>query len=123
MKTEKCIYLGLLFSMFFALGNASAQPSGCLLPPGGVVAWWPGDGASMHWGAVAAPLNGVVYSTGIVGQAFELDGVSAYLETSLDAQPGLLPETTWEAWVYPTRLGWNVRQQILRTLAKITVTL
>jgi uncharacterized repeat protein (TIGR01451 family) len=57
--------------------------------------------------------NGVTFELGMVGQSFGFDGSTQYVATVLDAQPAALPETTWEAWVYPTRINYGTRQQIL----------
>src|SRR5262249_4515948 len=57
--------------------------------------------------------NGISYAAGRVGQAFNFDGFSQYVETLLDVQPLAMPTCTWEAWVYPTRVSFGARQQIL----------
>lgn len=41
------------------------------------------------------------------------DGTDDHVATDLDAQPSAMAETTWEAWVYPTRLHHAVKQTIL----------
>ncbi|MCK6602658.1 MAG: hypothetical protein L6Q77_12660 [Bacteroidetes bacterium] len=47
------------------------------------------------------------------GTALLLDGSPSSLSTSLDVQPSALPVTTWEAWVYPERTFFGIRQQVL----------
>jgi len=47
-----------------------------------------------------------------VGQAFLFDGVNDYVFTPLDVQPSAIPETTWEAWVYPQRANYSYRQTL-----------
>ncbi|WP_073284336.1 FG-GAP-like repeat-containing protein [Hymenobacter psychrotolerans] len=37
---------------------------------------------------------------------------SQRVTTSLNASPAAMPNTTWEAWVYPTRTGYAVRQTV-----------
>jgi hypothetical protein len=53
--------------------------------PSGLVSWWPGeDNALDIWGANnGALVGGVIFTTGEVGQAFNLDGISGFISTSL----------------------------------------
>lgn len=43
--------------------------------------------------------------------ALALDGTD-YVTTTLDAQNSAMAQTTWEAWIYPTRLNHGTRQTI-----------
>ena len=44
------------------------------------------------------------------------DGANDFIQTNLNAQPTAMPETTWEAWVKPTRLNYATEfQGILST--------
>ncbi|MBI5360236.1 MAG: DUF2341 domain-containing protein [Planctomycetes bacterium] len=55
-----------------------------------------------------------ITSAGKFGNAVSLDGTGDYIITSLDVQSSAMASTTWEAWVYPTRLNYaSGRQQIL----------
>jgi hypothetical protein len=45
----------------------------------------------------------------------EFDGVDDYVQTPLDLQPTALANTTWEAWIKPTRLFYPSHQGILST--------
>lgn len=54
-----------------------------------------------------------IVSTGKCGNAADFDGTNDYIITSLDVQPGAMASTTWEAWIYPTRVNYATRQQIL----------
>jgi len=47
------------------------------------------------------------------GSAVYLEGSSSYISTPLDVQPAAMPVSTWEAWVYPERVNFGIRQQIL----------
>lgn len=85
----------------------------CEMPTSGIVSWWPADGSAAALVGTASTPNGVAFEPGMVGQAFGFDGTTQYVATDLDAQPSALPETTWEAWVYPTRLNHGARQQVL----------
>ncbi len=57
-------------------------PPTCLPQPAGLVSWWPGDGNPED--AVgrndAAAMGGLGYAKGMVGQAFDLDGSSAFAQ-------------------------------------------
>ena len=42
-------------------------------------------------------------STDVVsGHGIELDGINDYVSTGFDCDVGVVPATTWEAWIYPT---------------------
>ncbi|MBN8706312.1 MAG: T9SS type A sorting domain-containing protein [Bacteroidetes bacterium] len=47
------------------------------------------------------------------GSAVYLEGSSSYISTPLDVQPAAMPVSTWEAWVYPERVNYSSRQQVL----------
>jgi uncharacterized protein (TIGR03437 family) len=87
----------------------------CIQPPTGMVGWWPGDGnANDIQGANPGTLqNGATFAAGQVGQAFSFDGTDDYVSTNLDAQPSAMPNTTWDAWVFPTRVNQPLRQGIM----------
>jgi uncharacterized repeat protein (TIGR01451 family) len=99
-----------LSTLWFS-GQVLAQT--CTPPPSGLVAWWSGDGSAIDYAGsnAGSAVGGVSLVGGYNGGAFRFDGASGYVATPVDVQPGVLPSTTWEAWVYPTRLGG--RQQIL----------
>lgn len=78
----------------------------CATPAAGFVSGWPGEGntrdivGSNH----GAPINGVTYHPGRVGQAFRLsDG--AYIQVPDAASLRMTTGLTLEAWVYPTDLS------------------
>jgi hypothetical protein len=66
----------LLLTAQLTIGQPEAQQS-CLHKPAGLVAWWPGDGDAADFAGTNAgtPNNGVTYTTGEVGQAFQFNGV------------------------------------------------
>jgi hypothetical protein len=49
----------------------------CIAPPAGLVGWWPGQGNANDRasGNNGAPQNGAGFAPGLVGQAFQLDGL------------------------------------------------
>jgi hypothetical protein len=109
MKTFFCASA----SAVLLLLSLNTGVSACAVPPPGLVAWWPGGSTGASVVGLPATPNGVTAGPGKVGEAFLLDGNGQYLSTELDVQPSALPQTTWEAWVYPTRVNISGRQQIL----------
>ena len=57
----------------------------CTTPPSGLAYWWPGEGNALDiWDGNNGTLQGgVTFTTGAVGQAFNLDGASGFVSTSL----------------------------------------
>lgn len=49
----------------------------CIMPPDGLISWWPGDGDALDivGGNNGELLNGAGFAPGIVGQAFSFDGI------------------------------------------------
>jgi Concanavalin A-like lectin/glucanases superfamily len=65
--------------------NASTPRStqqGCVLPPGGLTAWWPGNGDALdiQGGNHGTLQNGAAFAPGMVGQAFSFDGVDDFVQ-------------------------------------------
>jgi hypothetical protein len=58
-------------------GSAGKCKYGCTPAPTGMVSWYPGDGNSndIKGGFNGTPENGAAFASGLVGQAFSLDGV------------------------------------------------
>ena len=84
------------------LDSALAQdPTNCVTPPSGLVAWWPGDGMALDvTGTNDGTLyNGAGYTTGKVGQAFNLDGSDDYVDIGDLAALDNAGEITVLAWV------------------------
>ncbi len=59
----------------------NAQQS-CALPPGGLIAWWPGNGDALdiQGGNHGTLQNGAAFASGMVGQAFSFDGVDDFVQ-------------------------------------------
>jgi hypothetical protein len=97
------------------LAGTGVNPGECAGNYPGIVAWYPADGNAKDivGGNDGIATNGLDFALGRYGQAFRFDGTNDYLATPLDVSPTALPVTTWEAWVYPTRLNYGSRQQIL----------
>jgi hypothetical protein len=75
----------------------SAPPPTCTQPPNDVIDWWSGEGnGSPEIGTYTAVLgNGAQYGPGIVGQAFQFDGVNDFVDIG---QHGALPTYTVALW-------------------------
>jgi hypothetical protein len=86
-----------------------ASDPGCDPPPSGLVSWWPGNGNTLD---IEGTNNGtaegnLTYAAGEVGQAFSLDGSSAYVlcpaSTTLNVGAG--SGMTIECWINPGGVG------------------
>ena len=115
IRTEGSYNDGYFDNLFLGLCTGEQQPTGgdCVTPPSGIVGWWPGDGnAADLQGANPGTLkDGTTFGNGKVGRAFSFDGTDDAVKTNLDVQGSALTTTTWEAWVYPTRINVG-RQQV-----------
>jgi tetratricopeptide (TPR) repeat protein len=79
----------------------------CLLPPEGMVGWWPADGDSMNevGGNAGEMLALAGFGEGIVAGAFQFDppggaGAGPYVEVPIGERTQQLKEYTVEAWVF-----------------------
>ena len=106
LTTAQAGSYALLASNLF--GSVTSAPATltvetCLLRPPGLLAWWPGDGFALDLvGTNHGTLqNSASYGPGRVGQAFNLDGASAYVDLGAWA-----PGTQWTlmAWVAASAL-------------------
>jgi uncharacterized protein (TIGR03437 family) len=107
---------GYFDNLFLSLCANDQQPvSGvCTTPPSGIIGWWPGDGnaADQQLANPGALKDGTTFGNGKVGRAFSFDGTDDAVKTNLDAQGAAIPVTTWEAWVFPTRVNHSTRQHV-----------
>ncbi|MGB0430270.1 MAG: LamG-like jellyroll fold domain-containing protein, partial [Bacteroidia bacterium] len=71
-------------------------------------------GTSSNWVNSESPVIDKANSLKLVGpgNALEFDGLNDYVSTTLDVQPSTLATTTWEGWVYPSRLNYGSYQAI-----------
>jgi len=79
-----------------------------LLPPDGLVSWWPGNGDALDiiGGNHGTLMNGAAFAPGKVGQAFSFDGENDYVEIPYDAGSSFnLSSFTLQAWVKFTQDG------------------
>lgn len=101
----------ILLNILLMLAAASlAAPSAvfavqnCVMPPDGMVGWWPGDGNAndIVGGDNGILQGGAAFGTGIVGQAFQLDGIDSvkYIEVPDSQSLDISTAITIQAWVY-----------------------
>jgi hypothetical protein len=88
--------------------NAAAETTrcqtGCLLPPTGLLGWWPGDGNAndIQLGSNGTLMNGATFAPGLVRQAFSFDGVSAFVDVpDTPALHAVTTAVTVDAWINP----------------------
>ena len=105
--------LSSVISIIAAL-TTHASTTNCTPHPLGLAGWWQAEGnAKDAIGTNAGILrNGVNFSTGAVGQAFDLDGTSSFVEIA-DAPELHLTNMTVEAWIYPRSAGGGVNSAIV----------
>lgn len=94
--------LGAAFICALLAGPAAAQT--CVEPPAGLLGWWPGDGDSidLQSGLHGVALNGASYSPGLVGEAFDFNGVTDGRDDRVDLPASALDglgDFTVEMWV------------------------
>ncbi len=91
-----------------ALPNAQQSEqsarTGCIAPPPGIVAWWPGDGnvadiISTNRSAVVG-LTG--FAKGFVGEAFSFNGVDDEVMNLVPGLTNITDSFTMEFWAWPT---------------------
>ncbi|MDD5544271.1 MAG: hypothetical protein PHX83_13965, partial [Acidobacteriia bacterium] len=93
-----------LVSVVLMARPASAQPSGCVVPPSGMVGWWPGDGNAndiSSQGNHATLQNGASFADGHVAQAFAFNGTNQYVSIPATANLPIRGTNSFtiDAWV------------------------
>ena len=81
---------------------SSSGPSGCIVPPPGMVSWWPGDGNTndLMGGNNGTIAGGVTFVPGEVAQAFSVDGGPGGSGVSVGNSANLQLQTfTIDAWI------------------------
>jgi len=79
----------------------------CVPPPSGLVSWWSaeGTGADTVGPNHGALINSVSFDAGMVGQSFDLDGVSAHVCIPDSPSLHFTNAISIEGWIYPTAVG------------------
>jgi hypothetical protein len=80
------------------------QYEACDAPPAGLVSWWAAEGnANDSFGANNGTLvDGVTFATGEVGDAFDFNGTSQYVDVPDSASINPTGSITVEAWINPS---------------------
>lgn len=84
--------------------------SGCLLPPTGLVGWWPGDGNAfdIQLGCNGVLMNGAGFGPGLVRQAFRFDGDDDFVDVAdTPALHAIATAVTVDAWINPRVLPFG----------------
>jgi hypothetical protein len=85
-----------------ALTKIILPPPPCVAPSANLVSWWPGDGDATDYQDLnpGTLKNGVLFASGRVGQAFNLDGVNDYVDAGNPTNLQLPNTGTISSWVY-----------------------
>jgi hypothetical protein len=106
------VTLLIMAATLYAMGYAVAQT--CVVPPSGLVSWWPGEGnANDIVGTNHGTLQGGAgFAPGVVGQAFSFDGVDDYVQiphnANLDPGTGSFSLDAWIKTTQATGVQWIV---------------
>src|SRR5262245_43250002 len=70
--------------LLLLLGLQSPAHGQCVVPPAGLIAWWPGDGNAndIVGGNDGTPIDNATFATGYDGEAFSLDGTGDYVDVT-----------------------------------------
>jgi hypothetical protein len=101
--TLRSLRLGCLI-VFALVLKAAAGPTNCVTPPPGLIGWWPGENNAND---IAGTNNGVLvggttFAAGVVGQAFNFDGISNAVTNPVPGLTNVLNSYTMEFWAWPT---------------------
>ncbi len=104
MSFTVCLKSRQRFSFFV---NVLGRVSEVIDSEAGLVGFYPFDGNTKD--ASGNGNDAVAYGArlvpGVIGQAYEFDGSSDYIDTPININPDVAPELTMMAWVYPHRTG------------------
>jgi hypothetical protein len=81
--------------------TAASVPSACTPPPPQMVSWWPGDGNAndIQDGNNGTLQGGATFASGLVGQAFSLNGVDSYIDIPHNDNLNPTGPFSVDAWV------------------------
>jgi hypothetical protein len=90
----------------YQAGSSGKCFTTCINQPAGTVSWWRAEGDSRdHYGLnPGALINGASFNLGMVGQAFQFDGMNDYVLIPDSPTIDTSGSFTLEGWIYPT---WN----------------
>lgn len=104
-KIGKVLILAALIAPLLVIASRQgpARASGCVPPPAGLTGWWPGDGNTddIIGGRSGVLNNGATFGSGIVADAFALDGADDYVDVAHDvALNAGTGDFTVDLWVW-----------------------
>jgi len=101
------MFVGLAVSSVLSLLLAPSATAQCVPPPSGMVGWWPGDGDAHDYvdGQNGTLINGATFAPGMVGQAFSLNGTSAFVEISNSPSLNLTGSLSVAFWAKPSSIS------------------
>lgn len=87
----------------FKSGGTPVPAQTCVQPPSGLVSWWPGDGdaddiQNVNNGTLQ---GGATFALGMVGQAFNFNGLDAFVEAPENGSLDFNGPLTIDLWVKP----------------------
>jgi len=97
------IALSLILPRSYGSAYASQGAGRCFPPPAGLTGWWPGDGNTddIVGGRDVDLHDNATFATGLVGQAFNLDGDGDFVSVPHDPELNLgNGDFTVDLWVY-----------------------
>jgi GH25 family lysozyme M1 (1,4-beta-N-acetylmuramidase) len=118
MKTALLLEL-TAFAILVSGGEMAAQ--NCVQPAAGLVSWWPGEGnATDIWGNNPGTLqNGVMFTSGLVGQAFSFNGVNnyAFVNSTMDTEKSY----SLDFWMNPLSIRASPPVIVMRSRSQFDV--
>jgi hypothetical protein len=102
-KQRFCIIITILVVSGILFGSDSVRGEGCISPPSNLVSWWSGDNDALDMMGMnnGTLMNGAIYGTGMVGQAFSFTGaVDSFVD--IPDSPSLNPAGAFsvDGWFY-----------------------
>jgi hypothetical protein len=97
-------------AVIYPLQNQEAVSQDCTPPPSGLVSWWTGNGDANDSsdGNHGTLQNGAGLASGMVGQAFLLDGINDFVSVPDNANLDITNAITIDAWINPTKGGVTI---------------
>jgi hypothetical protein len=104
---KRTLFLIGLFLFGTAMFAGPVVAQDCVEPPAGLVSWWPGDGNTddVFAGNDGTILGGMGFADGMVGEAFNLDGVDDGVEVPNTGGVFDVTRFSVAAWVFPNSDG------------------
>src|SRR3972149_2585402 len=121
MEKSILVIASLLFSGLIMSLPIYAQSS-CVIPPLGIVSWWPGDGNTQDIvdSNPGTLVNDATFAAGKVGQGFSLDGIDDHIFIGNPNNLKITDDLTIETWVSTNDLIEGQRETVISKWAQVT---